>query len=69
MERLMANIPTSFYAIVGVLIVANFSSLIALIVFIFKAGMFVADTKAGISDAKETGVRAHKRIDKLEATQ
>jgi hypothetical protein len=69
MERLMANIPTSFYAIIGVLIVANFSSLIALIVFIFKAGMFVADTKAGILDAKETGVRAHKRIDKLEEIQ
>jgi hypothetical protein len=61
-----ANIPTSFYVIVGTLIVANFSSLIALVVFIFKGGMFVAKTESGIKDAKDSSVRAHKRIDKLE---
>ena len=59
-------IPTSFYIIVGVLVVANFSSLIALATFIYKAGMFVADTKSGIRDAKDSSVRAHIRIDKLE---
>jgi len=58
-------IPTSFYIIVGVLVVANFSSLIALATFIYKAGMFVADTKSGIKDAKDSSVRAHIRIDKL----
>jgi len=58
-------IPTSFYIIVGVLVVANFSSLIALATFIYKAGMFVADTKSGIRDAKDSSVRAHIRIDKL----
>ena len=58
-------IPTSFYIIVGVLVVANFSSLIALATFIYKAGMFVADTKSGIKDAKTSAVRAHIRIDKL----
>jgi len=58
-------IPTSFYIIVGVLVVANFSSLIALATFIYKAGMFVADTRSGIKDAKTSAVRAHIRIDKL----
>lgn len=61
-----AHIPQSFYIIVGVLVVANFSSLIAIITFIYKAGMFVAETKSGIKDAKDSAVRAHKRIDKLE---
>lgn len=60
------EIPTSFYVIVGTLIVANFSSLIALVVFIFKGGMFVAETRVGIKDSKEASVRAHKRIDKTD---
>ena len=62
----MDQIPNSFYVIVGVLVVANFSSLIALITFIYKAGMFVAETKAGISKALDTGIRAHKRIDMIQ---
>jgi hypothetical protein len=65
----MSQIPNSFYVIVGVLVVANFSSLIALITFIYKAGMFVAETKAGIAKSQDTGNRAHKRIDKIEVTQ
>jgi outer membrane murein-binding lipoprotein Lpp len=35
-------------------------------VYIFKGGMFVAETKSGIKDAKDAAVRAHKRIDKLQ---
>ena len=61
-----AVIPTSFYVIIGVLVVANFSSLLALATFIYKAGMFVADTKSGIKESKDSSVRAHKRIDKVE---
>jgi len=62
------HIPQSFYIIVGVLVVANFSSLIALITFIFKAGMFVSKTELSIAKAQETANRAHKRIDILEET-
>lgn len=62
----MDNIPTTFYVVVGVLIVANFASLITILTFIFKAGMFVSDTKAGITKATESAIRAHKRIDKVE---
>lgn len=61
----MAELPAPFYAVVGILIVTNLSAVGALIVFIFKCGMFVSDTRAGIKDAKETGVRAHLRIDKV----
>lgn len=62
----MAEIPAGLYAIVGILVVTNLSTVGALIVFIFKCGMFVSDTKSGISGAKETAVRAHQRIDKIE---
>lgn len=65
MELSTTSLPTNFYVVVGVLVVANLSVLISVITFIFKAGMFVSTTKAGIEDAKSTAVRAHKRIDKL----
>ncbi len=61
----MTEIPNTFYAIVGILIVTNLSAIGALIVFIFKCGLFVADTKSGIADAKATAVRAHLRIDQI----
>ncbi len=65
----MTQIPSALYAIVGILVVTNLSTVGALIVFIFKCGMFVADTKSGIKDAKETGVRAHLRIDKIKGEE
>jgi fructose-specific phosphotransferase system IIC component len=60
------TLPTSFYTLVGTLIVANIGTIIAVFVFIFKAGIFVAETKSGIKDAKDSSIRAHKRIDKIE---
>jgi hypothetical protein len=63
------EIPAAFYYIVGTLIVANIASVLTVLTFIFKAGMFVADTKAGIKDAKDTGVRAHLRIDVIDKTK
>lgn len=66
METSIASqIPTSLYVVVGLLVVGNFGVIISLLTFIFKAGMFVSATKNGIKEAKETAVRAHKRIDKL----
>lgn len=61
----MTDIPNSLYAIVGIMIVSNLATIGALIVFIFKCGMFVAETRHGIANAKETSVRAHKRIDRI----
>lgn len=60
------EIPTSFYALLGFLLVSNFATLGTLIVFIFKVGMFVSDTRHGIKDAKDASVRAHNRISDLE---
>jgi len=60
------QIPTSVYIIVGTLVIANIGTILTILTFIFKGGMFVAETRGGITDAKETGVRAHKRIDKFE---
>ncbi len=61
----MTELPASVYAIVGILLVTNLSAVIALVVFIFKCGVFVADTRSSITDAKQTGVRAHLRIDEI----
>lgn len=62
----MTELPPGVYAVVGILIVTNLSTVGALIVFIFKCGMFVSDTKAGIADAKAKAIRAHKRIDRIQ---
>ena len=62
-----AQIPAIFYYVVGILILSNLGAIVSLLVFIFKAGMFVAQTKAGIKDAKDCAVRAHTSIDKIEA--
>jgi len=60
------EIPQSGYILIGALIVGNLGVILSLLTFIFKAGQFVAETKSGIKDSKDTGIRAHKRIDKLE---
>lgn len=62
----MSQLPPEMYAIVGILVITNLSTVGALIVFIFKCGVFVADTRAGITKAQETAVRAHVRIDDIE---
>jgi len=63
------SLPPSIYAIIGILIITNLSTVGAVIVFIFKCGFFVAETKSGILDAKATAVRAHRRIDSLDLNQ
>ena len=61
------QIPTELYAIVGALIITNLSAIGALIVFIFKCGIFVANTNSGIKKAQETANRSHNRIDNIES--
>lgn len=67
MDQAAVQIPTSFYVIIGILVIGNISVLITVITFIFKAGFFVSETKMGIENVKEISVRAHKRIDLIEA--
>ncbi len=54
-----------FKLLIGGLILSNFATIGLVIGWIFKGGMFVADTKSGIKDAKDCAVRAHVRIDGL----
>lgn len=65
--ELVAHYPMAVLGFVGLLVLSNIGVIITFITFIFKAGMFVSDTKAGIAKAQDAGVRAHKRIDKIEA--
>jgi hypothetical protein len=65
----MTELPSSFYAIAGILVISNFGIIITFIGFIFKTGQYVANTKRDIKDAKDASTRAHKRIDRLEANQ
>jgi len=60
-----AQLPTSVYITLGILVLGNLSTLVILLKMLFQAGMFVKETQMGIADAKSTAVRAHKRIDKV----
>jgi hypothetical protein len=62
----MTELPASFYSIIGILVVGQLSTLITLLVFVFKAGRYTASTEYANKDAKDTAVRAHLRIDNLE---
>lgn len=61
----MDKLPDGFYVAIGILIIANLGVILTLLGLIFKAGSFVTATNMGIADAKDCGVRAHKRIDDL----
>lgn len=62
-----SELPASVYLVLGILSVGNLGVILSLLTFIFKAGKFVAATEHGISDAKDTAIRAHKRIDDLDS--
>lgn len=61
-ETFAVEIPPALYVLVGFLVITNIGAIVTLITFIFKVGMFVAETKAGIDDAKSRANRAHARI-------
>jgi hypothetical protein len=60
------ELPSSFYYIVGFLVVTNLSAIGALLMVGFKSVWFISKMHSGIDEAKSMAVRAHKRIDKLE---
>lgn len=69
MTEVLSQVPAWFWALIGTLILSNIGAIASLATFIFKAGQFVANTNSGIKDAKDTGVRAHLRIDKIETSK
>ncbi len=49
---------------IGGMILTNLATIGLIVGWIFKGGMFVSETRMGIADAKDCGIRAHVRIDK-----
>jgi len=62
----VAQLPSTVYYVLGILVLGNVSTIVLLLKMLFQAGMFVKETQLGIADAKSTAVRAHKRIDKID---
>ncbi len=59
----MTEIPQAFYYLIGTLIIANFSAIIAVVAAAGRALWWVSKLDSRVEDAKATAVRAHKRID------
>lgn len=62
----MTELPASFYAMLGFIIFTQLTAIGTMIALVFKGGLFVAETRSGIKDAKDAAIRAHKRIDRFE---
>ena len=65
----MQEIPSSFYYLVGSLIVANIGAIGSIVIVAFKATWWLSKLDSRVADAQSTANRAHKRIDTIEATQ
>jgi len=65
----MQEIPSSFYYLIGSLIVANIGTIGTLGVIAFKATWWLSRLDTRVEKAQETAVRAHKRLDKIEASK
>ena len=66
MEPVQAQLPTSFYYIIGVLVVANLGTIVSMVYAIVKAVWFFSKMDSRIDTAKDMAIRSHKRLDKLE---
>jgi hypothetical protein len=55
------------YWVVGTVVVANIGTIIALLVAASKGVWWLSKLDSRVDDAKDCGVRAHKRIDNLDA--
>lgn len=61
----MQEIPHSFYYLIGSLIIANLATIGSMLMVAFRATWWLSKLDSRVSDAKETAVRAHKRIDNV----
>lgn len=60
------ELPSSFYYIVGFLVVTNLSAIGGLVMIGFKTVWWASKTDSKVEESKAMAVRAHKRIDKIE---
>lgn len=61
----MELIPDSFKYLIGALLLANLGTIGSILVFGGKAVWWISKLDARVDDAKETAIRAHKRIDSI----
>lgn len=61
----MELIPDSFKYLIGALLLANLGTIGSILVFGGKAVWWLSKLDARVDHAKETAVRAHKRIDSI----
>lgn len=59
------EIPSAFYYLIGSLIVANIGAIGSMAVVAFRATWWLSKLDSRVSEAKDSAVRAHKRIDKI----
>lgn len=68
-NEITAQLPSSFYYIVGVIAIANIGTMIGLFVVSLKGAFWLGSTLKEITkkadEAKASAVRAHKRIDTI----
>lgn len=62
----MEQMPSGVYLVVGILVLGNLGTILAIFRGIWWLSGEMRETKMNIIDAKETAIRAHKRIDKYE---
>jgi hypothetical protein len=60
----VAELPTTFYVVVGILVAGNLGLILALLTIIFKAGRFVTATELGITNNDKKSDKAHERLDR-----
>lgn len=63
------EIPSSFYYLVGSLIVANIGAIGTLALVAFRATWWLSKLDSRVDEAKSAAVRAHKRIDLIEVAK
>ena len=64
--EVVPQIPSGFYWLVGVLVCANLGTIGTVAMIAFRTTWWFSKLDSRVDYAKETAVRAHKRIDKLE---
>lgn len=66
MMEQISQYPLSILIFVGILVLSNIGVIITILTFIFKAGMFVSETRKGIETATKQASGAHERLNALE---
>jgi hypothetical protein len=62
-------LPAQFYYVAGVILLANIGTIVTVAFAAFRAIWWAAKLDSRVKETKDCAVRAHKRIDQLEAQQ